>query len=240
MVWRLCQSDNNLSSERTEARNKPVQGWRGWFGGENGEGCEDRCPRREKIIVWERRWRDSRRKRKVDEDHSSRGLWRGKEKKQQARPKPAKCDALRRRHRRESAIKLWLDLMPFRNCPYCPCVPWIRSTRSPSPRKQGRWGQREAQGTTPGIGQFSRAQDSLVVFHTFQIFLIARRVFRRGFSSANGDAGRRPPGCSLPPYFSARSPKPQLPISDERTDMARVAGCGGRSARSQALCSEKK
>lgn len=55
MVWRLCQSDNNVSSERTEARNKPVQGWRGWFGGENGEGCEDRCPRREKVIVWERR-----------------------------------------------------------------------------------------------------------------------------------------------------------------------------------------
>ena len=55
MVWRLCQSDNNLSSERTEARNKPVQGWRGWFDGENGEGCEDRCPRREKVIVWERR-----------------------------------------------------------------------------------------------------------------------------------------------------------------------------------------
>ena len=78
MVWRLCQSDN-LSSERTEARNKPVQGWRGLFGGENGEGCEDRCPRREKVIVWERRWRDSRRKREVDEDHSSRGLWRGRE-----------------------------------------------------------------------------------------------------------------------------------------------------------------
>jgi len=65
-------------------------------------------------------------------------------------------------------------------------------------------------------------------------------VFRRGFSSANGDAGRRPPGLFPLSLFLHAQSQAQLPISDERTDMARVAGCGGRSARSQALCSEKE
>jgi hypothetical protein len=51
----------------------------------------------------------------------------------------------------EKAIKLWLDLMPFQELSILP-VRALNTLDQISPRKQGRWGQREAQGTTPGVG----------------------------------------------------------------------------------------
>jgi len=47
-------------------------------------------------------------------------------------------------------------------------------------------------------------------------------------------------GCSLSPYFSARSPKPQLPISDERADMLECVGDAAQGHKHFALKRNKQ